>query len=832
MYDIYVTNREIEKEDFDPERIRITVEQAGVEVTDELLKEIVDECKSYYEEFDQFITCEEIQDSVEKVLVEHGMIENAGRYIASRVDRRRTRDIARVCRDFIKKYSEATNTANATIDDNSNVNNKNVAVLNSEIYKPTNVDVNRSMVMKKLYDLWPQFDSSNYVRDLKNHIIYKHDESTFAGAIAPYCASISMYPFLQNGLKEIGGKSGAPTNLDSFCGAYINLIFAVAAQFAGAVATSEFFICFDHFARIQFGEDYYLRLNEFYNVGSDLRKILNSTGKWVKNIDELKAIELKDHELCKLRDNIVSQRVLTEDELKEWKEIWDYEGNCDSGFQLYKLDDGTRTIYGAIIQYFQQVVYSINQPAASRGNQSAFVNFSYFDKPFFEGMFSEMKFPLTKCQEAAMLRGENIEFDTPKWESVSALQKMFIRWFNAERLKTVLTFPVESFAMIQHDGKFVDEETADFVAEMYSKGHSFFTYISDSVDSLSSCCRLKNVVEKKDREFSFTNGNMGVMTGSKSVITLNLNRITQNFCRLMGYEKFSWEGHFVRDYTKYLTRILERVYKYHIAYNECLWDMMNANLLTVYKAGMIDLNKQYLTIGINGLNEAAEFLKFEISDNQDYSKFCQLVFETIKKNNEENSQPDDYHSIKFNTECVPAESLGAKNAAWDAQDGYWVPSEIDEETGLNKRNIYTSYIFLPSHHYSVPERIKMHGSEYIGEYLDGGSACHINMSDHPDKEQARMIMNMCIKYGCQYFTLNIPYTECNKCGHIVHRQICKCHKCGSTNLETYDRIIGYLTAITKWSSPRQQEGRFRDRSNDMTADKSDDASELTNEKPP
>ena len=144
--------------------------------------------------------------------------------------------------------------------------------------------------------------------------------------------------------------------------------------------------------------------------------------------------------------------------------------------------------------------------------QSAFVNFSYFDKPFFEGMFGNFLFP---------------DGTKTSWDSVSALQRNFMQWFNEERLRCMLTFPVESFALVYKDGKFVDQDSADFVAQEYARGHSFFTYISDTVDSLSSCCRLKNKVQTK--EFNFTNGNMGVMTGSKSVITLNLNRIIQDY---------------------------------------------------------------------------------------------------------------------------------------------------------------------------------------------------------------------------------------------------------------------------------------------------------------
>ena len=184
---------------------------------------------------------------------------------------------------------------------------------------------------------------------------------------------------------------------------YINLIFATSAMYAGAVATSEFFVYFDYFARKEWGDDYY-----------------------------------------KNPDKSISINTLRE-----------------------------KTIKSQIHQYFQQVIYSINQPAAARGMQSAFVNFSYFDKPFFEGMFGNFYFP---------------DGSQPIWKSLSWLQKDFMQWFNAERLRTMMTFPVESFALVFKDGEFVDKESAEFVAEEYARGHSFFTYISDTVDSLSSCC--------------------------------------------------------------------------------------------------------------------------------------------------------------------------------------------------------------------------------------------------------------------------------------------------------------------------------------------------------
>ncbi len=661
---------------------------------------------SKYITVDNGDTVEVIQDRIENWLM--SICPSAAKaFILYREKHKNIRDWVSKKEEFIERYKQSSNTANATIDDNSNVSGKNIGILNAEIHKSDNILISRAMIEKKLKELYPEFDCKNYTKDLSNHIIYKHDESGFAGAIAPYCCSITMYPFLNEGIKKIGGLSAYPKNLDSFCGMYINLIFATAAQFAGAVATSEFLLYFDYFAKKEWGKNYYT-----------------------------------------IPDTIITCNSLR-----------------------------NKTIRNQIHQYFQQVIYSINQPAAARGMQAAFVNFSYFDKPFFEGMFGDFCFP---------------DGTKPEWSSLSWLQQEFMTWFNAERLKTIITFPVESFALVYKDGKFIDPESAKFVAEEYARGHSFFTYISDSVDSLSSCCRLKNMVQTK--EFNFTNGNMGVQTGSKSVITLNLNRIVQDKCKEHNpSERTVWK----EEMKEYLINILSRVYKYHTAYNALLHDMFDANLLPVYKAGFINLDKQYLTIGINGLNQAAEFLGISCNDNLDYKEFCQFIFSIIKEQNI-------LHKTKtetYNTECVPAESLAIKNYNWDKEDGYWVPTDT---------NLYASYIFKPNDKkLSVLERIKLHGAEYIGEYLDGGSAAHINLEEHLSAKQYEKLLKYAAEVGCQYFTFNIPNSECEECGFISRIAITKCPKCGSTNISLWDRIIGYLTKIKNWSSGRQIEQKTR-----------------------
>ena len=692
--------------------VKKTFKSANVECDEDCVKEIVDSLYIY-----DGIMCSCIRTQLQERFSERDerLLEA---YRGDKEKKSRIKDFVNEKKKFIEKYKASDNTANATVDDNSNVSSKNIGILNAEIHKSDNIEISRAMVMDKLKELYPSFRAKTYLKDLKSHIIYKHDESSFAGAISPYCVSLTMYPFLTNGIKRLGGLSAAPKNIDSFCGMFVNLIFATAAQFAGAVATPEFLLYFTYFAEKEWG-----------------------------------------HNFWKHPDLVVTMNTTRE-----------------------------KTIRKQIRQYFQQVVYSINQPAAARGMQSAFWNVAYFDKTFFDGMFGDFYFP---------------DGRKPDWESLEWIQKEFMQWFNEERTRCLLTFPVESFALVYKDGEFQDQESAKFVAEEYARGHSFFTYISDTVDSLSSCCRLKNKLQTK--EFNFTNGNMGVQTGSKSVITLNLNRIIQDWfnSRKDKDENFTFNGSDKQydSLNAYINKILERVYKYHTAYNELLWDMYDANLLGVYKAGFIDLNKQYLTIGINGLNQAAEFLGLTCRDNEGYSKFCQQIFGNIKEQNNLHKVTDGQHKLTFNTECVPAESLAIKNFKWDKEDGYWTPEDT---------NLYASYIYKPNDkQVSMLEKIRLHGANYIGEYLDGGSAAHLNSDTHMSAVQYAYLLKYAAEKGCQYLTWNIPNCECEDCHYISKTPFSVCPKCGSKNVAMWDRIIGYLTKIKNWSEGRQIEQKTR-----------------------
>lgn len=573
--------------------------------------------------------------------------------------------------DFIENYIRAKNAASASIlDANANVTSKNIATMEAEINKDINIQINRELVKRKIEKLFGEELAKEYVRQIESHEIYIHDETS----LKPYCVSISMYPFLLDGLIKLGGESLPPKHLESFCGEFVNLVFAISSQFAGALATVEFILYFDYFAAKDYGENY-----------------LNTNTKTIEN-------------------------------------------------------------------HLQHVVYAINQPAAARGYQSVFWNISVYDKPYFESMFADFVFP---------------DMTKPSWERFNKFQIFFMDWFNKERTKAVLTFPVVTAAMLVGDGKPVDWEFAQMCAEQLSKGNSFFIYQSESADSLASCCRLRN--EISDNTFSYSLGAGGVATGSINVITLNMNRLVQ--------EK------------KDLRECIRKIQKYQVAYRSIIQDYKDAGLLPAYDAGFISLDKQFLTIGINGMVEAAEFMGIKPQNSQQYKDFVSGYLKIIYQ---ENKKAKEEFGFMFNTEFVPAENLGVKNAKWDKKDGLFVP-----------RDCYNSYFYpVEDPDINVLDKIVLHGKEII-QYLDGGSALHLNLEEAPSKEGFLKLLQATAKAGCNYFCFNIKVTICNDCNHIDKRTLNECSKCHSKNIDYATRVIGYLKRISNFSSARQKEHSLR-----------------------
>lgn len=636
------------------------------------------------------IKVEDIQNQVELALMKEGYYQVAKSFIVYRQQHTEDRETLEKMK-FLSDYCVASNAATGSkFDANANVEHKNIATLIGELPKQGFIRLNRRLLVDRIKKMYGKDLADEYIDLLNHHFIYKNDETNLAN----YCASITMYPWLIGGTNSIGGNSTAPTNLKSFCGGFINMVFMVSSMLAGACATPEFLMYMNYFIQKEYGKDYWERADEVVDLS--LRK---------------------------------------------------------------------RTIDKVITDYFEQIVYSLNQPTGARNYQAVFWNISYYDRPYFESLFGNFYFP---------------DGSQPDWESLSWLQKRFMTWFNQERLKTVLTFPVETMALLAENGDCKDKEWGDFAAKMYSEGHSFFTYMSDNADSLSSCCRLRNEIQ--DNGFSYTLGAGGVSTGSKSVLTINLNRCIQ----------FAVNNNL--DYKEYLTHIIELCHKVQLAYNENLKEFLRNHMLPLFDAGYINIDRQYLTIGINGLVEAAEFMGLDITPNEDYKKFVQTVLGLIETQNKAFRTKE----AMFNCEMIPAENVGVKHAKWDSEDGYFVP-----------RSCYNSYFYrVEDNSLTILDKFKLHGAPYI-EHLTGGSALHMNLEEHLSEPQYRQLLRVAAQEGCNYFTFNIPNTICNDCGHIDKRYMHECPHCHSKNVDYLTRIIGYMKRVSNFSVPRQEEAHRR-----------------------
>ena len=636
------------------------------------------------------VKVEDIQNQVEESLMKEGYYKVAKSFILYRQSHQEDRDLTSKMQ-FLADYCEASNAATGSkFDANANVEHKNIATLIGELPKSNFIRLNRRLLTDRIKKMYGKELADKYLDLLNKHFIYKNDETSLAN----YCASITMYPWLIGGTASIGGNSTAPTNLKSFCGGFINMVFMVSSMLSGACATPEFLMYMNYFIEKEYGKDYWRH-----------------------------------------PDTIVD------------------------------LSTKQRTIDKMITDCFEQVVYSINQPTGARNYQAVFWNISYYDKYYFKSLFDNFYFP---------------DGTQPDWDGLNWLQKRFMRWFNQERLKTMLTFPVETMALLTENDECKDQEYGEFTAQMYSEGHSFFTYMSDNADSLSSCCRLRNEIQ--DNGFSYTLGAGGVSTGSKSVLTININRTIQ----------YAVNNNL--DYLQYLGEITDICHKVQTAYDANLRDLKNKGMLPLFDAGYINMSRQYLTIGVNGIVEAAEFLGIKITPNEEYKRFVQGVLGVIEKFNKQYRTKD----LMFNCEMIPAENVGVKHAKWDREDGYFVP-----------RDCYNSYFYVvEDDSLNIIDKFKLHGTPFI-EHLTGGSALHMNLEEHLSKEQYLQLLKVAAHEGCNYFTFNIPNTICNDCGHIDKRYLHECPVCHSKNVDYMTRIIGYLKRVSNFSAARQAEAARR-----------------------
>lgn len=628
---INVIKRDGSTEVFDITKIQEAVKKAYNSQHLTAPKAILDSIENVFSRCDKTTwKVEDIQDRVERVLIDIAPYEVSKAYILYREQHNTTRFIKDRL-DYMTKYSQSDdNAATASeTDANANVTMKNVANLEGEVYKTTNRTIQRQRMKEKLNELFPEV-AKQYIEDLKHHIIYAHDEAQ-TPALKPYCMAATLYPLMLEGTGNIDGVTPcAPNDIQSFSGQVTNLMFLLSSQVRGAVAMGDYIIVLNYYIIKEFGEEWHNKLD------------------------------------CEVSTS-----------------------HCNN----------SREIKDVIRKGMKQFIYGINQPAGNRSYNSPFSNLNFFDKYYYEALFKDFYYP---------------DGTQPKWEAINTLQKMFMELLRELRLIKPLTFPVTSVCMLHNNNECLDKECKEWVAEEWAKGSSFFLYLSNNPNSVSSCCRVQN--EITENTFSSTTGLTGIMTGSANVITLNLNRIVQDWfnslptdCNINYLIHEAQTGY--KDLRKYLANILERVYKYQIAYKTMLYDMEDAGMYSSSNAGYIYLKKLYCTIGVIGYCEAAEFLGFSISNNENYKNFLIALFSEIQEQNKAHSIHDKKRPFIFNTEAIPGEGLAVKLYNWDKKDGYQVPDD---------QNLYSSYFFKQwDPKISVLDKLKLHNRD-INTYCGGG----------------------------------------------------------------------------------------------------------------
>jgi ribonucleoside-triphosphate reductase len=561
----------------------------GLKPQDEVLEEVKEEFNG---DFDT-IGVEEVQDKVEKILMDLAPYPVAKSFILYREQHKQARFV-RERLDYMERYSQSGNNAasSSETDANANVSMKNVANLEGEVYKTTNRIIQRQRMKEKLNTMYPEV-AKQYEEDIEHHIIYPHDEAS-TPVLKPYCMAATLYPLMLDGVGNIDGVTPSPPNdIQSFSGQVTNLVFLLSSQVKGAVALGDYFIALNYYVVAEFGNQWYDKL-----------------------------------------DTVIT-----------------------NGFTT------AHTIEYYIKKGMKQFIYGVNQPAGNRSYNSPFTNVSYYDREYFNSLFKDFCYP---------------DGTKPEWKAIDTLQRMFMKLHRELRLVKPLTFPVSTIALVHNNKEYLDLDYKHLCAEEWAKGGSFFCYTSDNPTSLASCCRVLN--EIKDNTFSSTTGMTGVMTGSVNVITLNINRIVQDYFRFFPTDcnvncllEDKSKGYPLLR--KWLINILERVYKYHIAYKTMLYDLEDKGMLAASNAGYIYLKKLYSTIGVLGYCEAAKFLGIEVSNNPDYKQFLEVVLGTIKEQNKLHSIQDKKRPFLFNSEAVPGENLAVKLYEWDKADGYVVPED-------------------------------------------------------------------------------------------------------------------------------------------------------------
>ena len=443
--------------------------------------------------------------------------------------------------------------------------------------------------------------------------------------------------------------------------------------------------------------------------------------------------------------------------------------DCESG---YTSDPDT-----LMKQEFQRIIYKLNQPFLRSSIQSAFTNFSIFDRPYLESLFGAKEFP-------------DGTFIINYIDEIIEYQKKFMEVVSEIRSENMMTFPVLTYALLRQNGKFVDEDFAKWCCEHNRKWADSNFFVSDDITSLSNCCRLVSDLTKVNKQKAYFNsiGGTALEVGSVKVNTINLARI-------------AYETKTTQEYIELLKKRVVLCLQTLDVIRHIIQRNVEKGLLPNYSLGVMSLTSQYNTIGIIGVYEALQKYGFTCQDefgNTFYSeegvRVAEEILRTITEVKDEFTEDKDY---SVNIEEVPAERAAA---ILQEKDKFFFPNERYELP------LYGNQWIPLGVKTTLQEKIRL--SARLDKACSGGSIAHINIdSPFPNFDIAWKMLNYVADAGVTYFAFCTKISACES-NHGFYGEVCPI--CGKPKHTTYQRIVGFLTPTTTYSEERKKEFLMRD----------------------
>lgn len=428
------------------------------------------------------------------------------------------------------------------------------------------------------------------------------------------------------------------------------------------------------------------------------------------------------------------------------------ETKSDAGFNFSTKADCWKYVKENLVSF----IYTINQP--SRASQSPFTNISIFDDGFLKSLAPEYKFP---------------DGRTPKLETIKKIQELFLDTMNEELRRTPVTFPVTTACFsVDDEGDILDEDFLGMISEK-NMDYGFINIYCGKTSTLSSCCRLRS---DTNSEYFNSFGSGSTKIGSLGVVTVNLPRLA--------YRNKDNEDEFFEA----LEDIVESVAKINNCKRHIIKRRIENGAQPLYMQGFMDINKQYSTCGLNGINEAITIMGYDVLHNGGV-EFGLKVLDVINKTNDRLQKQ---YKAPHNCEQTPSENSSIKLANKDKMLGM--------DLGYN---LYSNQFIPLTTKADLLDRIKLQG--IFDKHFSGGAICHLNIEEKiTDKTHIMELIRSCAKKGVIYFAINYNLQRCEDFHMTVGRNGV-CSVCGKPIEENFTRVVGFLTSVKNWHQVRREE---------------------------